>query len=83
MDTLPTINTAAELEALRDCSAAVINAPNGHVRRWARASCTARLVRAGHSLEAARSLAASSSAFGEAFGAIAKASIDSWKRGAQ
>ncbi len=83
MDALPTINTAAELDALRACSLASSTAPNGHVRRWARASCTARLVRAGHSLEAARKLAASSCAFGEAFGAIAKASIDSWKRGAQ
>ena len=78
-----TIDIAAELDALRDCSAAAINAPNGHMRRWARASCAARLVRAGHSLESARSLAASSCAFGEAFGVIAKASIESWKQGAQ
>ena len=76
------VNTAAELAALKDCAAKVMESTNGHHLRWAKAGCIKALTTAGHSKDSAESLSASMVRFSVSFTERADALVAEFNAGA-
>jgi hypothetical protein len=76
------INTTAELAALKDCAAKVMESTNGHHLRWAKAGCIKTLMNAGHGRDSAESLSASMVRFSVSFTDRADVLVAEFNQGA-